>query len=33
MPIESAVSFYERLKKDVELQEKLKELNTKENIS
>ncbi len=33
MSMESAVAFYERLEKDVELQEKLKELNTKENIS
>ena len=33
MSMESAVSFYERLEKDVELQEKLKELGTKENIS
>ena len=33
MPMESAVAFYERLEKDVELQEKLKELGTKENIS
>jgi len=31
--MESAVAFYERLEKDVELQEKLKELGTKENIS
>jgi predicted ribosomally synthesized peptide with nif11-like leader len=31
--MESAVAFYERVEKDVELQEKLKELNTKENIS
>ena len=31
--MESAVSFYERLEKDVELQKKLKELGTKENIS
>ncbi|HPE67454.1 MAG TPA: Nif11-like leader peptide family RiPP precursor [Synergistales bacterium] len=33
MSMESAVAFYERLEKDVELQEKLKELGTKENIS
>jgi len=33
MPMESAVAFYERLEKDVELQEKLKALGTKENIS
>ena len=33
MPMESAVAFYERLEKDVELQKKLKELGTKENIS
>jgi len=33
MPMESAVAFYERLEKDAELQEKLKELGTKENIS
>ena len=32
MSMESAVAFYERVEKDVELQEKLKELNTKENI-
>jgi len=31
--MESAVAFYERLEKDAELQEKLKELGTKENIS
>jgi predicted ribosomally synthesized peptide with nif11-like leader len=31
--MESAVAFYERLEKDVELQEKLKALGTKENIS
>ena len=33
MSIEYAVAFYERLEKDAELQEKLKELGTKENIS
>jgi predicted ribosomally synthesized peptide with nif11-like leader len=33
MSMESAVAFYERVEKDVELQEKLKELNTKENVS
>ena len=33
MSIESAVAFYERVEKDTALQEKLKELNTKENIS
>ncbi len=33
MSIESAVAFYERVEKDVGLQEKLKELGTKENIS
>ena len=33
MSKESAVAFYERLEKDVELQEKLKELGTKVNIS
>ncbi len=33
MSMESAVAFYERLEKDVELQKKLKELGTKENIS
>jgi len=33
MSMESAVAFYERVEKDVELQAKLKELNTKENIS
>ena len=33
MPMESAVAFYERLEKDAELQKKLKELGTKENIS
>ena len=33
MPMESAVAFYERLEKDAELQEKLKELGSKENIS
>ncbi len=32
MSIESAKEFYERLEEDKELQEKLKELNTKENI-
>jgi len=31
--MESAVAFYERLEKDAELQKKLKELGTKENIS
>jgi predicted ribosomally synthesized peptide with nif11-like leader len=30
--MESAVAFYERVEKDVELQEKLKELGTKENV-
>lgn len=33
MSIESAVAFYERVEKDTALQAKLKELNTKENIS
>ena len=33
MSMESAVAFYERVEKEVELQAKLKELNTKENIS
>ena len=33
MSIESAVAFYERVEKDTALQEKLKELGTKENIS
>ena len=33
MSIESAVAFYERVEKDAGLQEKLKELNTKENIA
>ncbi len=33
MSIESAVAFYERVEKDVGLQEKLKELGTKESIS
>jgi len=33
MSMESAVAFYERLEKDVGLQEKLKELGAKENIS
>ena len=33
MSMESAVAFYERLEKDVELQEKLKELGTKESVS
>ncbi len=33
MSMESAVAFYERVEKDTALQEKLKELNTKENIS
>ena len=32
MSIESAKAFYERLETDTELQEKLKKLNTKENI-
>ena len=32
MSIESAKAFYERLETDMDLQEKLKELNTKENI-
>ena len=32
MSIESAKAFYERVETDTELQEKLKELNTKENI-
>ena len=32
MPMESAVAFYERLEKDAELQEKLKELGSKEKI-
>ncbi len=32
MSMESAVAFYERLEKDTALQEKLKELNAKENI-
>ena len=32
MSAESAVAFYERLEKDIELQEKLKELGTKEKI-
>ncbi len=32
MSIESAKAFYERVETDKELQEKLKELNTKENI-
>ncbi len=33
MSMESAVAFYERLEQDAELQEKLKELNTKEYIA
>ena len=33
MSKESAVAFYERVERDVELQEKLKDLNTKENIA
>ena len=33
MSMESAVAFYERMETDVRLQEKLKELNTKEDIS
>lgn len=33
MSVESAVAFYERLEKDIELQEKLKLLGTKENIA
>ncbi len=32
MSMESAVAFYERLEKDIELQEKLKELNMPANI-
>lgn len=32
MSMESAVAFYERLKKDTELQKKLKELGSKEKI-
>ncbi len=32
MSIESAKAFYERVETDTELQEKLKELNTKEKI-
>jgi predicted ribosomally synthesized peptide with nif11-like leader len=32
MSIESARAFYERVETDVQLQEKLKELNTKDNI-
>ncbi len=32
MSMESAVAFYERLESDTALQEKLKELNTRENI-
>ena len=31
--MESAVAFYERVESDVELQEKLTELGTKENVS
>jgi len=31
--MESAVAFYEFLEKDVELQKKLKELGTKENVA
>lgn len=33
MSMESAVAFYERVETDLELQEKLKKLNTKESIS
>ena len=33
MSMESAVAFYEFLEKDVELQKKLKELGTKENVA
>ena len=33
MSTESAVAFYERVEKDAGLQEKLKELGTKENVS
>lgn len=33
MSMESAVAFYELVEKDVELQEKLKELGSKEKIS
>ena len=33
LSVESATAFYERLEKDLELQEKLKELKTKENIA
>ena len=32
MSMESAAAFYERVKKDVELQEKLKELGSKEKV-
>ena len=33
MSVESAAAFYDRLEKDIELQEKLKLLGTKENIA
>lgn len=32
MSVKSAVAFYERVEKDLELQEKLKELGTKESV-
>ena len=32
MSMESAVAFYERVEKDVELQKKLRELGSKENV-